>query len=60
MTFRFPESQLETDASPESSREQSGYNLVGIHTATGNGFDAVVTAMWHKIVSEYSHLALSV
>lgn len=30
--------------------------------ATGNGFDAgaVVTAMWHKIVSEYSHLALSV
>ena len=62
MTFRFPESQLETDASPKFSREQSGYNLVGIHTATGNGFDAgaVVTAMWHKIVSEYSHLALSV
>ncbi|OCK94181.1 uncharacterized protein K441DRAFT_721366 [Cenococcum geophilum 1.58] len=40
----------------------NGYNLVGIHMATGNGFDAgaVVTAMWHKIVSEYSHLALSV
>jgi len=35
---------------------------VGIHTATGNGFDAgaVVTAMGHKIVSECSHLALSV
>ncbi|XTI93182.1 hypothetical protein V2W45_1472590 [Cenococcum geophilum] len=36
-----PSSQLETDASPESSHEQ-------------------ITAMWHKIVSEYSHLALSV
>ena len=35
---------------------------MGIHTATGNGFDAgaVVTTMRHKIVSEYSHLALSV
>lgn len=56
------ESQLEADASPESSHEQSGYNPVGIHTATGGGLDAgtVVTAMWHKIVSEYSHLALSV
>ena len=39
-------------------RIQSG----GIHTATGNGFNAgaVVTAMWHKIVSERSHLALSI
>ena len=35
---------------------------MGIHTATGNGLDvgAVVMAMWHKIVSEYSHLALLV
>ena len=35
---------------------------MGIHTATGNGFDAgaVVTTMRHKIVSEYSHLALSI
>lgn len=35
---------------------------MGIHTATGNVLDigAVVMAMWHKIVNEYSHLALSV
>ena len=46
----------------ESSHEQSGYNREGIHTATSNGLNAgaVVTTMWHKIVSEYSHLALSV
>ena len=57
-----PESQLEADASLESSHERSGYNREGIHTATSNGLDAgaVVTTMWHKIVSEYSHLALSV
>lgn len=62
MTFQFLESQPEADTSPECSHEQSGYNPVGIHTATGNGFDAsaVVTVMWHKIISEYLHLALSV
>ena len=56
------ESQLEADASPESSYEQSGYNPVSIHTATGNGLDvgAVVMATWHKIVSGHLHLALSV
>ncbi|OCL08305.1 HET-domain-containing protein [Glonium stellatum] len=57
------ESQPKVEAPLESSHEQSEvYNPVDIQAGTSNKLDvgAVVTAMWHKIISEYSHLALSV